>query len=137
MREYTYAYGAVCPADGASFFLILPWMNGVCMNRFLHDLAKEFAGYFVLVVMDGAPCHREGVLDIPANMMVIKIPPHSPELNPTENLWDDMREKFFLNLVFHSMAAVQNRLTTACNHYADNPEIVQSIAGWEWIINTL
>ncbi len=137
VREYTYAYAAVCPENGASFFLILPWMNADCMNLFLSELAQEFAGFFVLIVMDGAPCHSKGVLDVPANMMIAKIPPHSPELNPTENIWDDMREKFFLNLVFDSMAAVENRLTTACNSYADNPKTVQSITGWKWIIDSL
>ena len=106
------------------------------MNYFLRELAEAFSEFFVLVVMDGAPCHSEGVLDVPANMMVVKIPPHSPELNPTENIWDDMREKFFLNLVFDSMAAVQNRLTTACNYYAENPKIVNSITGWKWIISS-
>ena len=39
-------------------------------------------------------------------MTVRTLPPYSPQLNPVENIWDDMREKFFANIVFESMDAV-------------------------------
>jgi hypothetical protein len=32
IREYTYVYDAVCPFDGAACHLILPAVNGACMN---------------------------------------------------------------------------------------------------------
>ena len=34
VREYTYAYGAFCPQDGASVHYVLPAMNGQCMSFF-------------------------------------------------------------------------------------------------------
>ncbi len=137
VREYTYAYGAICPQDGAACYLMLPAMDGVCMNVFLQELSERYADYFLLVIYDGAPCHSPGVLNIPANMMVVKLPPQSPNLNPKENGWDDMREKFFHNLVFNSMQAVENQLIIACNFYESHPEIIHSIAAWNWIIADL
>ena len=137
VREYTYVYGAVCPQDGAACYLILPAMDGVCMNVFLQELSERFADSFLLVVYDGAPCHSPGVLNIPDNMMVVKLPPKSPNLNPAENNWDDMREKFFHNLVFDSMNAVEKQLIVACNHYELHQEIIQSITAWNWIIGDL
>lgn len=107
------------------------------MNVFLEELSQRNSRSFLLVVYDGAPCHSPGVLDIPANMMVVKLPSKSPNLNPSENNWDDMREKFFHNLVFDSMSAVENRLITACNYYESHPEIIRSIAAWEWIISAI
>ncbi|MCP5452172.1 MAG: hypothetical protein H6972_16785 [Gammaproteobacteria bacterium] len=53
-----------------------------------------------------------------------------PELNPSENIWDDLREKFFGNTVFDSMDAVRDRLCIAMNHYADHPETVRSITAF-------
>lgn len=135
IREYTYAYGAICPFDGDSCYLILPAMNGRCMTLFLTELSNRFPDHFLLVVYDGAPCHSEGALSLPENMMVFSLPPYSPELNPAENGWDDMREKFFKNTVFDSLEAVENQLAIACNFYESNPQIIQSIAGWSWIIN--
>lgn len=87
------------------------------------------------MICDGAPCHSEGALNLPENMKIVSLPPYSPELNPAENGWDDMREKFFKNTVFDSLEAVKNQLVTACRFYEDNPQIIQSIAGWNWIIN--
>lgn len=136
IREYTYVYGAICPFDGASCYLILPAMNKACMALFLEELSGRFPDYFLLVVYDGAPCHREGALHLPENIQVLFLPPYSPELNPSENGWDDMREKFFKNTVFNSIQAVEDRLVTACNFYESNPEILKSIAGWNWIVNS-
>ena len=66
-------------------------------------------------------------------MAVEKLPPSSPNLNPSENNWDDMREKFFQNLLFDSMNAVEERLIIACNYYEAHPEIIRSMTAWKWI----
>lgn len=137
VREYTYAYGAFCPQDGASVHCVLPAMNGECMTFFLHHVRQKFPDDFILMVYDGAPCHSPGTLDVPENMMLETLPPYSPELNPSENIWDDMREKFFQNKVFDSMNDVIEQLCIAMNHYVDNPQKVQSITAFPWILNTL
>ena len=136
VREYTYVYGAISPFDGDSCYLILPAMDAVCMNIYLKELSTRYKDNFLLMVWDGAPCHSEGVLDIPENIMVTALPPYSPQLNPSENNWDDMREKFFPNLVFDSMDAVERKLIEACNFYEKSTEIIKSMAGWKWIISS-
>jgi hypothetical protein len=135
VRQYTYVYGAVSPQNGASCYLILPAMNGACMNVFLQELSSIYKDYFVLVVCDGAPCHRDGVLNLPDNMMLVKLPPRSPALNPAENNWDDMREKFFHNKLFNSMKAVEKQLVVACQYYQNHPEVLHSMTSWDWILN--
>ena len=136
VREYTYAYGAICPFDGSSCYLILPAMKANCMNIFLQELSNRYQENYLLVVWDGAPCHSKDVLTVPNNIMVVTLPPYSPQLNPAENNWDDMREKFFPNIIFDSMDALEQRLITACQFYEKNPEIIKSIAGWKWITNS-
>ncbi len=108
-------------------------MDGVCMTFFLRHVRETFPDDFILMVYDGAPCHSPGALDVPENMMLETLPPYSPELNPSENIRDDMREKFFRNKVFVSMSAVIEQLCIAMNHYADNPESVRSITAFPWI----
>ena len=137
IREYTYAYGAVSPFDGDACYLILPAMDAVCMKVFLKELAIRFPQHFLLVVYDGPPCHSPGALDFPDHMMAVTLPPDSPNLNPAENGWDDMREKFFHNLVFDSLIAVEDQLVSACRFYEHNPNIVHAFAAWPWIVNTL
>jgi hypothetical protein len=134
IREYSYAYGAVGPFTGNACFLILPAMNVQCMNVFLQELSRRYPKSFLLLIHDRAPCHSKTALSIPENIMIENIPPYSPELNPTENIWKDVREKFFHNLVFDSQEALEDQLKSACNFYEQNPNIVKSITGWKWII---
>ena len=137
IREYTYAYGAVSPRDGAADLFILPVMTAVAMKVFLDELARRHDGQYILMIYDGAPCHSPGALNIPDTMTVRTLPPYSPQLNPVENIWDDMREKFFANIVFESMDAVENKISEACLHYEENTETVRSITAFPWIADNL
>ncbi len=104
------------------------------MSLFLEEIAHRYPDEYILMVMDGAPCHISQDLTVPENMLLANIPPHSPQLNPCENMFDELREKFFPNLVFDSLDAVEQRLVFALNSLEANPHIVQSISGWEWIL---
>lgn len=133
VREYTYAYGAISPKDGKADFLILPAMDAVCMNIFLEEIGARHKDELLLMIYDGASCHSLGVLNMPENMMVETLPPYSPELNPVENIWEEVREKFFQNEVFDSMDAVEERLIEAMINLESQSDIVKSITGFKWI----
>lgn len=137
VREYTYAYGAVSPQDGQSDFLVLPAMDTACMGCFLQEVGKRYPDDFILMFLDGAACHRSKKLQIPKNMQLEAIPPYSPELNPVENVWEELREKWFPNLVFDSMAGVEEQLCRGMLSLERNWEKMRSISGWKWIINHL
>jgi DDE superfamily endonuclease len=137
VREYTYLYGAFSPKDGVSDLLVLPAMNAMCMNVFLKEVAARHPDDFILMVYDGAPCHKKSALTIPEHMMLEILPPYSPQLNPSENIWDHVREKNFENHVFESMEAVENQLCIAAINLENDPKTVQSITGWHWIIKGL
>src|SRR6476660_7745200 len=93
IREYIYLYGAVSPKDGICVYLIMPTSNTACFQAFLNVLSRKFARQDILLVLDGAPNHRCGYLALPDNISLLFLPPYSPELNPNENLWDEIREK--------------------------------------------
>ena len=112
-------------------------MTAVAMKVFLDELARRHDGQYILMIYDGAPCHSPGALNIPDTMTVRTLPPYSPQLNPVENIWDDMREKFFANIVFESMDAVENEISEACLHYEENTETVRSITAFPWIDDNL
>lgn len=134
IREYTYAYGAVCPWDGKAHFLILPNMRAKTMALFLTEVAKRYSKEFIYIIYDGASCHNQDSLKMPENMATKTLPPYSPELNPLVTIWDDMREKNFLNIVFDSMDGVEEKLIEAMLHFENHPKTVQSISGYKWIV---
>lgn len=133
VREYVYAYGAFSPKDGEADFLILPFMDSENMNLFLSELSIRHENELILLICDKAPCHSRGALDVPNNIRLAYLPPYCPELNPSENMWDEVREKFFTNLVFDSLDAVMDKLEEAMIFYQQSPQIVKSITGFNWI----
>jgi hypothetical protein len=42
--------------------------------------------------------------------------PYVPEFNPIEQVWDELREKFFHNRVFKRIDALQDHLVFNCNN---------------------
>jgi transposase len=137
VREYTYAYGAISPLDGIADFLILPAMNAALMSLFLAEVARRHPQEYLFMIVDGAPSHQQTALLIPDNMGITTLPPYCPELNPTEHVWDEIREKFFSNRVFESLDAVEDQLIEALLFLEKNPTTVRSITGFHWIVHAL
>ena len=132
IREYYYAFGAVEPLTGDNFFLVLPQCNTVCMNVFLRDLSKEYPDDIILLCCDGAAWHKSAALEIPENIELFHIPPYTPEMNPIEQIWKEIRKRGFRNEVFASLAKVMDRLCdTICSLTND---VVSSITGRDWIV---
>jgi transposase len=136
-QEYTYAYAAVSVADGQLDSLILPHVNTVCMQIFLNEVAERYPRERIVMVTDGAGWHNAESLTIPENMRLVKLPPYSPELNPVEHVWDDLREKSFHNRVFKSIDALEQHLSSALREMELDNQRVRSIVAWPWIINAL
>jgi transposase len=101
----------------------------------LSEMAERYPNNYLLVVCDGASSHKISSEGLPSNVRLKSLPPYSPQLNPQENIWDDMREKFFYNRAFNSLDGVEDKLIEACNHYENNLAIVKSITGWSWIVS--
>ena len=131
IREYRYAYGAVEPMTGESCFLILPYCNTVCMNLFLQELSGQFPDDIVLLCCDGAAWHKSKAMVIPENIVLFHIPPYTPEMNPIEQIWKEVRKRGFHNEVFATLAKVIDRLDdTICSL---PPDLISHITLRHWI----
>jgi transposase len=136
-QEYTDAYAAVSPLDGRLDSLILPHVNGHCMQIFIDEIAARYPNERVVMVLDGAGWHRSQAIRLPDHLRLLPLPPYSPELNPQEHIWDDLREKYFLNQAFDSLDALEDKLEAALVNYESAPARVHSITAWNWIITAL
>jgi len=133
IREYQYAYGAVEPLTGESFFLIMPNCNTDCMNIFLQKLSEEYHNDYILLVIDGASWHRAHWLKIPDNICLFFLPPATPEMNPIEQIWAWIRLFGFRNEIFNSLDKVVDRLCdTICSL---STKTVISITARDWIMS--
>ena len=132
IREYRYAYGAVEPKTGESFFLVLPYCNTVCMNVFLRELSKAYPDDFILLAADGAAWHKSKGLEIPPNIQIIPLPPYTPEMNPIEPVWKELRKRGFRNEIFKTLDAVVGRLCETIRSLSK--DTMKSITGRAWIL---
>ena len=85
--------------------------------------------------MDQAGWHRAKDLVVPNNISFIWLPPYSPQCNPVEHIWDEIREKWFANRVFNSLDAVEDNLVTALRLLETSRDKIKNITGFDWIIN--
>jgi len=127
----------VCVSDGELDTLILPHVNGDCMQIFLDEVAAHHPQERLLMVLDGAGWHQSKSLQLPANLRLLRLPPYSPELNPVEHLWDDLREKAFHNRVFERIDALEEHLTIALRAMELDQPRVRSIVSWPSIMDAL
>ena len=137
IREYIYLYGAVCPEDGKCVYLIMTASDTACFQIYVDVLSKKYRRQDILLVLDGAPNHQCGALAVPDNISLLFLPPYSPELNPKENLWDEIREKIFKNLALKSIDAVYDKLEEAVLYIDRNPNIVKSITSFPYIAKSI
>jgi len=133
IREYRYAYGAVEPLTGDNFFLVLPYSNTICMNLFLKELADTYPEDIIVLVCDGASWHSSGTMMVPENIRLFYLPPATPEMNPIEQIWKEIRKRGFRNEIFQTLENVVDRLCdTICSL---SHQTVKSITGRDWILN--
>jgi len=132
-RQFTYVYGAVSPADGHFEWMLSEKMNTVQMGAFLAQVSAAFPEEFIVMVVDGASSHVSKELAVPENVHLFRLPPYSPELNPTENVWDSLREKLFPNRVYASMEEVTSVLLEGLPAFAADKDALKSLTLWPWI----
>ena len=82
---------------------------------------------------DGAMWHKSNGLVIPRNIHIIHIPPYTPEMNPIEQIWKEIRKRGFRNEVFKTLEHVVERLCETIKNLPNTT--IQSITGRQWIID--
>lgn len=91
--ESYYIYGAVEPLVGESFFVEMPCLDSDCFQIFLDEFSKCHYNRYIIMVLDNGGIHKAKRLVIVDNVVLLFLPPYSPELNPIERLWQDIKER--------------------------------------------
>src|SRR5215472_5187741 len=100
------------------------------MNLFLAHVSETLADSFIVMQVDQAGWHHSRTLKVPDNIRLIAQPAHSPEVNPVEHLWEELREKYFHNRAYPSLDLLMERLCEGLNTIAADKELVCSLMGF-------
>ena len=134
VREYKTVYGAVSPKDGDSFFMVLDRSNTENMSIFLTELSKKYPDDLILLCMDRASWHTTHALKKHKNIERFFIPPRTPEMNPIEIVWREIRKLGFKNKAFASLDEVVQQFNDVISLHITNDKIT-SLTLWPWVAN--
>jgi hypothetical protein len=88
-----------------------------------------------VVIWDRARGHRgPAYVDVPVQL--IEQPPYSPELNPAERVFEYLRSKVE-GRVYDTIGAKKQAIEAELERLAAAPERVKSLAGWDWICESV
>jgi transposase len=90
----TYLFGAFSPINGEEFMIEMPNCNADNFQIFLDEFSQQNPLTLKLIVLDNGAFHKALKLIIPTNMVLIFLPPYSPELNPAEKIWAKFKRTF-------------------------------------------
>jgi transposase len=127
-RTSLYVLTAVCAAVGAAAGLIAPELNTAVVNLFLEQFSRQLApGVHAVLLWDNAGYHVGKDLVVPSNVSLIGLLPHSPELNPVENLWHYLRAHYWSNGIYPDYDTLLEVATETWRTVCMDPEKVRSI----------
>ena len=128
-----YLFSAVSPISGDSFHLIGFEENSSAMVKiFFDELEKKFKGKHIVVVFDNAPSHRPKIIRERENVSCIFLPPYSPELNPTERFFEEIR-KATANQIFESIDRQEKIISKKVKEFSKDLKRMRGLLGYHWI----
>ncbi|WP_449458154.1 transposase [Streptococcus suis] len=83
--------------------------------------------------MDNAVWHKSRTLEKPANIDFTFIPPYTPEMNPIEQVWVEIRKRGFKNKAFKTLDDVIDKLQEVIQslHWS----VLKTIVHRNWLVS--
>jgi transposase len=128
-----YLYSAIDPINGESFHL-MNFDDAVTKQTdlFLSALQEKFPDDHLIVIWDRAPFHRSKSLKR-KHMTLISLPSYSPQLNPTERFFGEMRKTTANRIFREGIEALSKILEQGILTLSKNIEALKMLTGYSWI----
>ena len=132
--KYLWLYGLIEPQTGESFFYEFSHLDTVCMEKYLELFAQKYPDDLHIIQLDNGPLHQSLNMSIPENIIFLFQPPYSPELNPIERLWLEIKRKLKWE-IFENLDELRKRLTSIITGLTS--QTIESLGGWDVILKAL
>ena len=113
----------------------LPEMNGETLSRIVAKMPDKW-GNNVALVWDNAGAHKSAAKRLPDGISVIPLPAYSPELNPVERFFQELRRRI-ANKIFSSLEELEDALSEGLEEYFQDREKVKQLCSYPWIIEQI
>lgn len=139
-RESVKVFGAIEFQTGKCIFSVKEGkLNSKVFAGFLKQIAKHYKGREVFLVMDGATYHGgEAVRTFQSKnptIHLIRQPAKSPNLNPIEKLWKEVKRNFTHNCYFKDKKALKSAVRRGLRFFQSCQDKVKSLmTKWEKVV---
>lgn len=128
-----YLFSAVSPITGDSFHLLGFEENSSALVKiFFDEMEKKFERKHIIIIFDNAPSHRPKIIHERKNITCIFLPPYSPELNPAERFFEEIR-KSTANQIFKSIDDQEDVISRKVKDMSADTDGMKLLTGYEWI----
>ena len=132
--QWGYLFGALQVGGEGTHFCYCSAATLEMCQAVLQQLAAREPEAIHVVLWDGAGFHPgDGAPDLPANVRLLAFPPYSPELNPVEKLWDQVKDRI-CNQPFGSLRALEAVMTDFLQAFWDDARRVVNLIGEGWLL---
>ena len=128
----TYLYGSYSPINGDSFVWEINGVDTVIFEAYLKAFSQHKPEEYKIVVIDNAGFHSTKNIEVPENIYLLNIPPYNPELNPCEQVWQYIKNRF-KNQRFQTMLELKVWLSNMVNSMDE--KTIKSITGNHHYLN--
>ena len=137
LYESYWVYAAVEPTTGDACWWEWSCLDTDCFNLFLHKLGQPYAESLHIVLLDQAPAHVAQRVQMPANVVLVWLPASSPELNPVERLWEDLKARIDVMdaRVRASLSALQEHVAGLVQRYT--AATIASLTGYACLVEAV
>ena len=129
-------FGAFCPERDIGVSILVESVSTEAMNAHLAAISQAvLPGNHAAVLIDNAGFHATAKkLVVPANLTLVPIPSHSPELNPGEEVWHFLKGGPLLHQVYHTVEEIMDRCCVAWQSLINEPGRIRSLCSYPWLI---
>lgn len=127
LRKTAHVFGAVSVDEATFHYRFAPVFNGHTFHEFLEQLVAHHAGRKIYLIMDNGPCHwlddagKAWLSNHTDAIELHRLPPYSPEFNPTEGVWKTTRKLVTHNRFFPTVEERDGALILAFEQFRSEP----------------
>ena len=131
--ESAYIFGAVCPQRDAAAGLVLPFANTQTMALHLEAISLAVPpGRHALLILDKAGWHTTLKLPQLPSLSLLMLPAGSPELSPTEQVWQQLRDRSLANRCYDNYDQISDACCDAWNKFTQILGAIRSLCSRSW-----
>jgi hypothetical protein len=130
LRKTAHVFGAVAVDTAAFVYQFADVFNGHTFHEFLLTVVESHAPRKVFMIIDNGPCHwlddagKKWLAENPDKLELFRLPPYSPEFNPTEGVCKTTRKMTTHNRFFPTVQDRDSALRQTFDEFQRTPKLI-------------